>query len=369
MSQKPIAIIGSADPARTDYDPVLKNVVDASGAARALGQELARGKHRILVFSSNPAFVEAHVVAGYVESGEALPKSIVTLYPKQRDPNVHGDFPEQATHPALFDHKSDPHPRWEVSYYQSLPNAKGILAIGGGRATLIMGLMALANRTPTVSLACFGGNSEEIWAIVARTRWITEDDANAMGRASWTDSMAATLITSFTRQREAIDKLARDQEAVAEQVQKNRDRRSIWAAGFGLFAALLTALGVFGSQLSAGNTWLVVYALCFIAIPMSAGIAGAMFFTLRQLRHLGGVMQPPSVMETIAHGLWAGLGSAVLFFVSQVTANRDIQSLSKAVTEGVGGLDILLLFSLTISFIAGLTYEAVFAKWEAVDAS
>jgi hypothetical protein len=59
----------------------------------------------------------------------------------------------------------------------------------------------------------------------------------------------------------------------------------------------------------------------------------------------------------------------VSFFVSQVTANRDIKSLSQAVIEGVGGLDILLLFSLMIGFVSGLTYEAVFGKWEAVDAS
>ena len=68
-------------------------------------------------------------------------------------------------------------------------------------------------------------------------------------------------------------------------------------------------------------------------------------------------------------GFWAGLGSAILFFVSQVTSNREIASLHKAVLEGVGGLDILLLFSLTIAFVAGLTYEAVFGKWEAVDTS
>ena len=62
-----------------------------------------------------------------------------------------------------------------------------------------------------------------------------------------------------------------------------------------------------------------------------------MFFTLRQSRKLSNFVQPPSVKETIAHGLWAGLGSAVLFFVSQVTANRDIKSLSQAVIEGLAG--------------------------------
>ena len=37
--------------------------------------------------------------------------------------------------------------------------------------------------------------------------------------------------------------------------------------------------------------------------------------------------------------------------------------------RGGSGLDVLLLFSLTIAFVAGLTYEPVFGNWEAVDAS
>jgi hypothetical protein len=370
MSQKPIAIIGSVDPNRTDYDPALKNANTAFGAARALGKELARAKHRVLVFSSNPSFVEADMVAGYVASGEALPKSIVILYPRDRDPNIHGDFPEQTTHPALFDPKTDPHPRWEASYYQSLPDVKGILMMGGGHATLIMGLMALANRMPVVSLACFGGNAEEIWAIATNKPWIDPEDRNEMGRTRWTDNMAETLVKSFDKQRANLDKLTQDQATAAERIRKDREQRSQCAIGFGIAAAFLTVLGVFGNQPFIGsNVWLVIYALCFITVPISAGIVGSMFFTLRQGRNLSNVVHPPSVKETIAHGLWAGLGSAVLFFVSQVTANRDIKSLSQAVIEGIGGLDILLLFSLMIGFVAGLTYEAVFGKWEAVDAS
>ena len=370
MSQKLIAIIGSVDPNRTDYDPALKNANTAPSAARALGKELARAKHRILVFSSNPSFVEAHIVAGYVASGEALPKSIVMLYPRDRDPNVHGDFPEQITHPVLFDPKTDPHPRWEASYYQSLPDVQGILMMGGGRAALIMGLMALANRMPIVSLACFGGSAEEIWAMATNKPWIDPEDRNEMGRTGWTDKMAETLVKSFDKQRANLDKVAQDQAAAAEQIRKDREQRSQCATGFGISAALLTVLGVFGNQPFRGSdVWLVIYALCFITVPISAGIAGSMFFTLRQRRNLSNIVLPPSVKETLAHGLWAGLGSAVLFFVSQVTANRDIKSLSQAVIEGIGGLDILLLFSLMIGFVAGLTYEAVFGKWEAVDAS
>jgi hypothetical protein len=62
-----------------------------------------------------------------------------------------------------------------------------------------------------------------------------------------------------------------------------------------------------------------------------------------------------------------GLSSAILFFVSQVTSNRQITNLHDSIVKGTGGLDILLLFSLTIAFVAGPTYEAVFGKREAVD--
>lgn len=370
MSQRPIAIIGAVDPEHSSYTPALKNVGVVRDAAHILGRELARAKHSILVFSNNPWYLEAHVVAGYVASGEARPKSIVVLYPKDRDPNIHGEFPEQKTHPTLFDPRIDPNSRWEASYYQSLPEVKGVLIVGGGSATLIMGLMALASRVPVVSLACFGGSSEEVWAMATNKPWIDPQDITEMGRARWADEMADKLVKSFDSQRANIEKLDRDRVAVVTRINNDREKRSQYATGLGIVSALLTALGVFGNQPFKGSVaWLVIYAICFITIPVSAGVAGSMFLTLRQSRSLSSLVHPPSIKETTAHGLWAGLGSAVLFFVSQVTANRDIKSLSQAVIEGTGGLEILLLFSLMIGFVAGLTYEAVFGKWEAVDAS
>jgi hypothetical protein len=370
MIKKPIAIIGSIDPSRPDYDPPLRNLNASADAARALGKELARAKHPILVFSSNPSFIEAGIVAGYIASGEAQRNSIIMLYPRRKDPKIHGKFAEQDTHTNLFDPKTDTHPRWEVSYYQSLRDVEGILVVGGGRSTLILGLMALANRMPIVSVACFGGNAEEIWTLSKDKPWITSKDWNEMGSDGWADEMAEPLVESFTNQRAKINELLEVEGKKKEQVQKERDHRSMIAIGFGLVAAVFTIIGVFGKFLfRMENGWLGIYSICFLVVPISSGIAGSMFFTLRQDRKSGGTLLPPSIKETIAHGLWAGLGSAILFFLSQVTTNRDIKSLAKAVAEGIGGFDILLLFSLMIAFIAGLTYEAVFGKWEAVDAS
>jgi hypothetical protein len=365
MSKKPIAIIGSIDAKRTDYDPLLKNTPQAPDASRALGRALAEAGHPILVFSSSSDFLEAYIVEGYVRSGKAKVKSIIMLYPRKKDPGIHGDFAEQRTQPALFDPRTDTHPRWEASYYQSLPDVEGVLMLGGGRATLIMGLMALANKTPIVSLATFGGDAEEIWAMLSDKHWIETADRQDMGRGSWSDDSAPALVASLARQRAKLDSIQKEKEAVAANQQQDRSRRSQWAVMYGAIGAALTVLGVFGSPALFGEkVWLVLYALCFAVIPICAGMAGAMFYTLRRA-----AARPPSIGEAQAHGFWAGLGSAVLFFVSQVTSNREITSLHKAVVQGVGGLDILLLFSLMIAFVAGLTYEAVFGKWEAVDAS
>lgn len=195
--------------------------------------------------------------------------------------------------------------------------------------------------------------------------WIEKDDQQEMGRDRWLDTRAPLLVESLARQRAKLDAIQKEKDAVEEKRQQDRGVRSNRALLFGAIAAVLTLPGVFGSPALFGEKlWLALYALCFLGIPICAGLAGAMFYTLRRA-----AARPPSVGEAQAHGFWAGLGSAVLFFVSQVTSNREITSLYKAVSDGVGGLDILLLFSLVIAFVAGLTYEAVFGKWEAVDAS
>jgi hypothetical protein len=222
---------------------------------------LAESEHPILVFSSSTDFLEAYVVEGYVQSGKAKEKSIIMLYPRNKDPKIHGDFAEQSTQPRLFDPRIDIHPRWEASYYQSLPDVEGLLLLGGGHATLVMGLMALANKTPIVSLATFGGNAEEIWAMMADKPWIETVDRQEMGRGSWSDDRAPGLVASLARQRAKLDEIQNEKEAVAQKRQQDRSQRSRWAVIYGVIAAALTALGVFGSPAAFGeNVWLVLYA-------------------------------------------------------------------------------------------------------------
>src|SRR5690242_7452 len=99
----------------------------ASAAAEVLGRELAEAGFRILVYSSQPDFLECHVVRGYVASRVALRCSVQVRYPLH---SVKPAFAEQATNSELFDWRPDHAPDWEMSFYQSLSEAQGVLLMG-----------------------------------------------------------------------------------------------------------------------------------------------------------------------------------------------------------------------------------------------
>ena len=130
MASPRIAIVGDA---HKSGSPEL-----AKKAAEALGTELARRGCRILVFSSDPAFIEYDVVRGYLASKtKKEPGAIEVRYP----PNLAGLFPGETPGDELFDRK--PLGReWEVSFYPSLADVDGLLLIGGGYTTKIAGLIA-----------------------------------------------------------------------------------------------------------------------------------------------------------------------------------------------------------------------------------
>ena len=62
-----IVIAGSADPKRSDYDPPV-DTAGAVAAAEQIGAELATAGCRILVYTSDPAFIDAHLVRGFVSA-------------------------------------------------------------------------------------------------------------------------------------------------------------------------------------------------------------------------------------------------------------------------------------------------------------
>jgi hypothetical protein len=157
MSGPLIAIVGDANPDRK-FSPEMKDPARARKAAEELGAELAQRGARLLVYGG--PFLEADVVRGFVAAKPTRDRSILMWYTKDQEPPP---FPEEQTHPALFDRRPQRGADWEIAFYRSITRADGLLLIGGDNATKISGQVAIGTRMPLLALAAFGGAAARVW--------------------------------------------------------------------------------------------------------------------------------------------------------------------------------------------------------------
>jgi hypothetical protein len=134
MAASKIAIVGGADPERNDpqrsdsYKPKV-HIEAANAIAQALGAELAKRGHSIIVYHSGAAYIEAEVVKGFANAAPRNERSIIVRQPQMGTPAI---FQEEKTHPKLFRRIVDTSDLWEVSFYRSLADSDGVILIGGG---------------------------------------------------------------------------------------------------------------------------------------------------------------------------------------------------------------------------------------------
>ena len=337
-----IAVVGSLDETRPhDYDPPLVDPPTGRTACEELGAELAKHNCRIVVYSSAAGFVEGDVVRGYVTSGKAQPGSIEIRYPS--DTGV--TFPELVTHRSLFDPRPDSSLEWEVSFYRSLRDTHGVVLIGGGRSTLVTGLIALAYRLPLVSISAFGGSAKRVWKALYNDKGIaTEAEISEMGQ-SWHDGLAARLIDGLGA---ATERRVNEKEADKRRETAIR-RRALVSS---LVVVGLILLSVIGAALAwnwrPGSTGAVT---ALFVTPLLAGTAAAI---------LRGLQKPSQEWTTtMASGLVAGAMAVFLFFAAQLTASTDVIDSP--------GARRLMVFAIGVSLIAGYTFDRVLAKARGTD--
>jgi hypothetical protein len=334
--RKLIAVVGSADPARTYQQPVA-HVENVPRAGEQIGRALAEAECDLVVYSSEAQFVEGSVVSGYVSHGDIRHGSI-----QVRPPYGDGEtnFPMLAEKPEVFDTRFETGDDWEISYYRSLREVHGVVLIGGGRSTFVTGLVCLAFGIPLYPVAAFGGSARKVWDIMNRV----PHDASAaevsfMG-AEWRADTAPRLIESLlaqARRREARDR------------QQARARRgAAWSNALGIILGLmLLCLGLgmiplaysFDSNAPVNLTALIVGAL-------ATGTAGAIMRNTFD--------QGEQWARTAALGMSAGAISFLLFVSAQLAASPE--------TLAGDGVRRLLFFVLTVGFVSGFTFDAVYGR-------
>ena len=359
MAKPLVAIVGSVDETRSDYDPTLRNVTLSKQADEELGCELARAGYGLIVYTSEPAFIEADVVRGYINSGSAMPKSIQIRFPQVIGAEQAPLFDEQQKQGQFFDPVADTHPSWQVCFYQSLKDAQGILLLGGASSSFITGLVARMYRIPLIAIATFGGSAQTVWSLAAEEGLWSEEERNLMGAPTWDRDAASKLVATLGSQRQRLVEEEQNRLRSKQLLRRSMHTRAVIAGILLLLAGALTWLG-FDPKLS-HQRWFGAF---FIGIPLLAGASGGLFRTLLDF-YRGMAFQPAhSTLLASVLGMGAGLITAILFIVAQLATNSDIQNLEEGVPPE---LRTLVFFELVIGFIAGLTLESVFGKLQRTD--
>jgi hypothetical protein len=331
-----IAIIGSVDTTRT-YDPPLKVPEIALAAAREIGRYLAEEGWRIIVYSSSEAFVEREVVAGFIESGKAAANT-VEIYGRSGQTN---DFPGMAEHPKCFRVVPEISDDWEVGYYRSLFTIDAMLLVGGGRSTLISGILALSRGIAAAPIATFGGAAQRVWERFNPDRDLaTEEDIAAMN-GPWHEGAALAVVASIGAQHRRARKVAVSSQR-AERVAMRRSAISLTAAFGLLVVGLATIPAVY--TLPAG-TWSSLSLL--VLGPFLTSISGAIIRNAAD----GG----RNWMRAAVLGAGAGAVAFLLFVAAQIATNPSMLTADDSVRR-------LVVFTLAVGFVGGFTSETVYAK-------
>ncbi|GAA1560512.1 hypothetical protein GCM10009827_097220 [Dactylosporangium maewongense] len=333
-----IVVLGSGDLERT-YAPPLKDGPLLVDASRAIGRELASAGCDLVVFSSDPEYVERDVVEGYLAvAGDGR---VFVRAP-------HDSTVRFAVSPEAADRiqvEPDPADDWETSYYRSVFEADGILVIGGGRSTRIAGVIGVAVRIPVVAVAGFGAGASVVWQHLCKhVNDATAEDLHLMGRP-WADASASRLVASLLGQR------TRRQAAQAAELQlQRRDgiRRTLSSLA-GVTALLLAAAAI----LLAYTTNSVGASMaCLLGGPILAAAGGALVRDTRDAH--------PGLLWSAARGIGAGILATTLYVASQVLTNQNALTVESARR--------LLWFVVPMGIAAGYTFDLVYAKLRQADA-
>jgi hypothetical protein len=315
---------------------------EAKKMAREIGAALANAGMGLVVYFSDEASLEPHVVAGYAE---ALPagsgkNSIRVRFAESQKDVVR--FKEQDTRPELFERNLFAGNDWEAPFYRSLVDADGVdavLLMAGAQSVLIAGQIALARPLPLLAVDRFGGS-----AGVIRTEL-------AIGNRDYPSASTHTTAQLVTWLRDKSAARAKQQEETREREKKllkatSQSEKTVWASAtfigllvavfFGIakhpnpeFYPFLTLTGL----VAAGATGAVIRSLLWgadetkpirsVVLGGAAGFVVGLAYLIPQWLGAPGVLAPKTIevietgkiqfLSAVLVAISAGVGSDTVF--------------------------------------------------------
>jgi hypothetical protein len=341
-----IAIVGALDDTRPELE--LRDIKGAVVAAAELGRALAEQGCRLLVYSSDPGFLESHVVRGFISSAAAGPDSIVVVYPHGQPAPV---FEQQQKKPICFKFKVSQHASWEVSFYQSLEAADGVILMGGGQSTFVSGILAVTRQMPLAAIESHGGMASKVWELIepgAGSVILEEKElmATDSGSDKWPTKIVASLLAQRRRQQERELQRATQSRAYRWQVRAE-------SAGAVVMLACALAIAILSWDTPMSRVMLLT---ALVLTPAIAGTSASLMRILQE-RSIGAADRSRQVGLTVTMGCVAGTVAGLLYVLAQLTAFSPTAQGALPVIAGR-----LVPFSLLTGFLAGATGDAFFKR-------
>jgi hypothetical protein len=229
--------------------------------AREVGMALARRGCSIAVYSCSEAYLDKHVVSGFIE-GAKVSKGTARIHLWYSTGSCDASFPEclDATTSEFFRHHAQASNDWGAVFFKSMAEVDGVVIIGGSDFAFVAGLWALQVGAPTVPIAHFGGAGRKVWRVISTDSGLsTQEEVSVMG-GTWQAS-TPTRVAEIAKRQHRVAKRHR------VRASKAQDRNVFW--GLLLLAALVLCLLL--PFLAITADW---YYPLLVASPVVAGACG-----------------------------------------------------------------------------------------------
>jgi predicted nucleotide-binding protein len=168
----------------------LKNPDLFASACQQIGKVIIRLGHTLVVASDQEGTADLHVVEGAVQAaGGISPERPRIIILRPNDQRISFER-MRSDNPGLFTTRVSMDSDWEVTKFQQINEADGVVIVGGALYSYQAGLAAAVCRKPLVPVGSFGGAAKKLLNVfaVSRGSWpgdLPSDDDLGFLHAAW----------------------------------------------------------------------------------------------------------------------------------------------------------------------------------------